>query len=143
MARRETSIVDGRTTRHAGYQVSQRIRKRIEEVLGWVKTVGGGRKLRYKGVERNELWWERTAAAYDLLRMAKITLPPPRRAHYARPRKKWLREALKANPGNGETLVTKPIIIEQGERKQKTITAGLTMGTSTPVFQHPARHKRA
>lgn len=74
VARRETSIVDGRTTRHAGYQVSQRIRKRIEEVFGWVKTVGGGRKLRYKGVERNELWWELTAAAYDLLRMAKIAL---------------------------------------------------------------------
>lgn len=77
VARRETSIVDGRTTRHAGYQVSQRIRKRVEEVFGWVKTVGGGRKLRYKGVERNQLWWELTAAAYDLLRMAKISLSIP------------------------------------------------------------------
>ncbi len=77
VARRETSIVDGRTTRHAGYQVSQRIRKRVEEVFGWVKTVGGGRKLRYKGVERNQLWWELTAAAYDLLRMAKTALPTP------------------------------------------------------------------
>lgn len=74
VARRETSIVDGRTTRHAGYQVSQRIRKRVEEVFGWAKTVGGGDKLRYKGVERNQLWWELTAAAYDLLRMAKISL---------------------------------------------------------------------
>ncbi len=74
VVRRETSIVDGRTTRHAGYQVSQRIRKRIEEIFGWVKTVGGGRKLRYKGVERNQLWWEFTAAAYNLLRMAKIAL---------------------------------------------------------------------
>jgi hypothetical protein len=77
VARRKTSIVDGRTTRHTGYQVSQRIRKRVEEVFGWVKTVGGGRKLRYKGVERNELWWELTAAAYDLLRMAKIALNSP------------------------------------------------------------------
>lgn len=74
VARRKTSIVDGRTTRHAGYQVSQRIRKRVEEIFGWAKTVGGGRKLRYKGVERNQLWWEFTAAAYNLLRMAKITL---------------------------------------------------------------------
>ena len=74
VAHRETSIVDGRTTRHAGYQVSQRIRKRIEEVFGWVKTIGGGRKLRYKGTRRNQLWWELTAAAYDLLRMAKIAL---------------------------------------------------------------------
>lgn len=74
VARRETSIVDGRTTRHPGYQVSQRIRKRVEEIFGWTKTVGGGRKLRYRGVERNRLWWEFTAAAYNLLRMAKIAL---------------------------------------------------------------------
>jgi transposase len=74
VARRETSIVDGRTTRHSGYQISQRIRKRVEEIFGWDKTVAGGRKLRYKGVERNGLWWELTAAAYDLLRIAKIAL---------------------------------------------------------------------
>ncbi|MEJ2740019.1 MAG: IS5 family transposase [Dehalococcoidia bacterium] len=74
VARRKTSIVDGRTTRHAGYQVSQRIRKRVEEIFGWIKTVGGGRKLRYKGVERNQLWWEFTAAAYNLIRMARIAL---------------------------------------------------------------------
>jgi transposase len=74
VARRETSIVDGRTTRHPGYHLSQRIRKRVEEIFGWDKTVAGGRKLRYKGVERNRLWWEITAAAYDLLRMAKIAL---------------------------------------------------------------------
>jgi len=77
VARRETSIVDGRTTRHFGYQLSQRIRKRVEEIFGWDKTVAGGRKLRYKGVERNGLWWEFTAAAYDLLRMAKIALTQP------------------------------------------------------------------
>ena len=72
VARRKTSKLDGRTTRHAGYQTSQRIRKRVEEIFGWVKTVGGGRKLRYRGVERNRLWWELTAAAYNLLRMAKL-----------------------------------------------------------------------
>jgi transposase len=77
VARRETSIVDGRTTRHPGYWVSQRIRKRVEEIFGWDKTVAGGRKLRYRGVERNSLWWEITAAAYDLLRMARIALPQP------------------------------------------------------------------
>jgi transposase len=74
VARRKTSILDGRTTRHPGYHISQRIRKRVEEVFGWDKTIAGGRKLRYKGVERNRLWWEITAAAYDLLRMAKIAL---------------------------------------------------------------------
>ena len=77
LARRRTSKVDGRTTRHAGYQVSQRIRKRVEEIFGWVKTVGGGRKLRYTGIARNRLWWELTAVAYNLLRMAKIALNTP------------------------------------------------------------------
>jgi hypothetical protein len=72
VARRKSSKLDGRTTRHTGYQTSQRIRKRVEEIFGWVKTVGGGRKLRYRGMERNRLWWELTAAAYNLLRMAKL-----------------------------------------------------------------------
>ncbi len=72
VARRKMSKVDGRTSHHAGYQTSQRIRKRVEEIFGLVKTVGGGRKLRYRGVERNQLWWELSAAAYNLLRMAKL-----------------------------------------------------------------------
>lgn len=74
VARRQWSKVDVRTTRHAGYLSSQRIRKRVEEIFGWVKTVAGGRKLRYRGVERNRLWWELTAVAYNLLRMAKLAL---------------------------------------------------------------------
>ena len=45
------SAIDGRTTRHEGYQVSQRKRKRIEEVFGWVKTVGTLRKTRHRGLE--------------------------------------------------------------------------------------------
>jgi hypothetical protein len=77
VACRQTSKVDRRTTRHTGYQVSQRIRKRVEEIFWWVKTVGGGRKLRYKGVARNRLWWELTAVAYNLLRMAKLVLNTP------------------------------------------------------------------
>lgn len=77
VARRQTSKVDGRTTRHAGYQVSQRIRKRVEEIFGWVKTVAGGRKLRYTGVEHNRLWWELTAVAYNLVRIAKLALAAP------------------------------------------------------------------
>lgn len=68
------SAIDGRTTRHAGYAVSQRRRKRVEEVFGWVKTVGGGRKLRYAGSARNRLWLEFAAAAYNLVRMAKLEL---------------------------------------------------------------------
>jgi transposase len=66
------SAIDGRTTRHPGYAVSQRVRKRVEEIFGWVKTVGGGRKVRYIGVARNQLWAELTAAAYNLVRMVKL-----------------------------------------------------------------------
>jgi transposase len=66
------SAIDGRTTSHGGYRVSQRVRKRVEEVFGWVKTTGGGRKLRYIGVERNRLWAGMTATAYNLVRMVKI-----------------------------------------------------------------------
>ena len=77
VARRQTSKVDGRTIHHAGYHVSQRIRKRVEEIFGWVKTVGGGHKLRYTGIAHNRLWWELTAVAYNLLRMAKIALNTP------------------------------------------------------------------
>jgi transposase len=74
VACRKWTKLDKRTTRHVGYQISQRIRKRVEEIFGWVKTVGGGRKLRYKGVERNQLWAEFTTAAYNLVRMAKLVI---------------------------------------------------------------------
>ena len=72
VACRQSTILDRRTTRHAGYQLSQKIRKRVEEIFGWLKTVAGGRKLRYKGVQRNEFWMELTVAAYDLVRMARL-----------------------------------------------------------------------
>jgi transposase len=66
------SAIDGRTTRHPGYTISQRIRKRVEEIFGWEKTVGGGRKLRYLGLARNQCWAELTTAAYNLVRMVKL-----------------------------------------------------------------------
>jgi transposase len=66
------SAIDGRTTSHGGYSLSQRVRKRVEEIFGWEKTVGGGRKLRYIGVPRNRLWAGFTATAYNLVRMVKI-----------------------------------------------------------------------
>ena len=77
VARRQHSIVDERTTRHEGYKVSLKVRKRIEEIFGWIKTVGGGRKLRYKGIEHNQLWAELAVAAYNLVRMAKLLMPIP------------------------------------------------------------------
>lgn len=73
-ARRAGSIIDGRTTRHAGYAISQRIRKRVEEIFGWGKTVGGLRKTRYKGVERTQWWAAWSLSAYNLLRMAKLLI---------------------------------------------------------------------
>lgn len=64
------SAIDERTTRHAGYALSQKVRKRVEEVFGWNTTVGGGRKLRYIGERRNEMWMLLTVSAYNLAGMA-------------------------------------------------------------------------
>jgi len=70
------SALDARTTRPDGYAVSQRIRKRVEEIFGWVKTIGGFRKTRYVGFGANHVAAMLTAAAYNLVRMAKL-LPQP------------------------------------------------------------------
>lgn len=69
---RHRSAIDGRTTRHAGHAISMRIRKRIEEPFGWIKTIGGGRKLRYKGRQRNRAWFKITAATYNLIRITAL-----------------------------------------------------------------------
>jgi len=66
------SAIDARTTRHAGHQVSQQIRKRIEEPFGWIKTVGGGRKLRYKGRRHNRAWFFIAGAVYNLIRITAL-----------------------------------------------------------------------
>jgi IS5 family transposase len=66
------SAIDGRTTRHAGYQVSQRKRKRIEEVFGWIKTVGTLRKTRHRGLETVRWVFTFTATAYNLVRMRNL-----------------------------------------------------------------------
>ena len=66
------SAIDGRTTRHAGYQVSQRKRKRIEEVFGWLKTVGMLRKTRHRGVFKVGWVFTFAAAAYNLVRMRNL-----------------------------------------------------------------------
>ncbi len=70
--RRGGSAIDGRTTRHVGYQLSQRARKRVEEIFGWMKTIGSFRRTRYKGVRRTQLAGWFVGAAYNLLRMAKL-----------------------------------------------------------------------
>jgi len=66
------SAIDGRTTRHEGYQVSQRKRKRIEEVFGWIKTVGMLRKTRHRGLETVRWVFTFTATAYNLVRMRNL-----------------------------------------------------------------------
>jgi transposase len=71
------SAIDGRVTRHEGYGQSQRKRKRIEEGFGWMKTVGGSRKLRYLGVARNQFWMTMEAITYNLIRMAKLAPASP------------------------------------------------------------------
>jgi transposase len=69
------SPIDGRTTRHPGYQVSQRKRKRIEEVFGWIKTVGMLRKTRHRGVATVRWIFTFTATAYNLVRLRNLTAP--------------------------------------------------------------------
>jgi len=66
------SAIDARTTRHPGYGVSQRIRKRIEEIFGWAKTVGGFRRTRYRGRRRTQLAAYVVGAAYNLVRLARL-----------------------------------------------------------------------
>lgn len=66
------SAIDGRTTRHPGYEISQRVRRMIEEVFGWMKTIGGFRRTRFKGRRRTEFAGTMVVAAYNLLRIAKL-----------------------------------------------------------------------
>ncbi len=70
--RRFHSDVDGRTTRHPGYAVSQRKRKQAEEFFGWSKAYGLLRKLRHRGRERVEWIFTFTVAAYGLVRMRSL-----------------------------------------------------------------------
>ena len=71
--KQKSSAIDSRTTRHEGYCVSLRVRKRVEEVFGWMKTIGCMRKLRHRGKERVDAVFTFAAAAYNLIRMRNIT----------------------------------------------------------------------
>jgi transposase len=70
--RRGGSAIDGRTTRHPGYDLSQRLRKRVEEIFGWLKTVGGLRKTRFRGTARVGWMFTWALAAYNLVRMRNL-----------------------------------------------------------------------
>lgn len=69
---RRRSAIDDRTVRHIGYRISQTIRKRVEPIFGWLKTVGGLRRSRYRGLPRTQLAAYIAAAAYNLLRIANL-----------------------------------------------------------------------
>jgi transposase len=66
------SAIDRRTTRHPGYATSQRSRKRIEEAFGWIKTVAGLKKTRFRGLARVDLAFTFAAAAYNLVRLRRL-----------------------------------------------------------------------
>jgi transposase len=66
------TAVDGRTTRHAGYEISQRCRKRIEEVFGWIKSSAGLAKVKLRGIERVDAAFTLALAAYNLIRLPKL-----------------------------------------------------------------------
>ena len=72
LARKPTSIIDERTTRHPGYAISQQKRKRIEEIFGWLKTVAGLRKTRHRGVARVGWMFTFALAVYNLVRMRNL-----------------------------------------------------------------------
>ena len=63
---------EGRTTRHSGYAVSVRVRKRIEEVFGWTKAAAGFRKTHHRGLARVSWMFTLTATAYNLVRLPKL-----------------------------------------------------------------------
>jgi hypothetical protein len=70
------SNIDGRTTRHIGYEISQVIRKRIEEANGWIKTTGGMARTLHRGVDRVAWMFQWRAAAYDLIRLPRLLAVP-------------------------------------------------------------------
>jgi len=70
------SAIDGRTTRHSGYGISQKKRKRIEESFGWLKTIALMRKVRHRGIHKVGWVFTFAAAAYNLVRMRNLLASP-------------------------------------------------------------------
>ena len=74
---KRSSAIDGRTTRHPGYAVSQRIRKRIEEIFGWIKASAGLAKTKFRGLARVRAQFTLALAACNLIRLPKLLAAPP------------------------------------------------------------------
>ena len=75
-ALKQTTIIDQRTTRHPGYALSQRKRKLVEEIFGWLKTVGGLAKTRHRGYALVDWIFCSALAVYNLIRMRNLALAP-------------------------------------------------------------------
>ena len=75
--RNRTSTNDGRTTPNPGYAQSQRRRKLVEEAFGWIKTIAGQAKTRFRGLERVGWSFQLAAAAYNLIRLPKLLEAAP------------------------------------------------------------------
>ncbi len=80
------TAIDRRTSGQRGYAISQRLRKRVEEIFGWAKTVGNFRRSRFKGERRTQLAAYFVAAAYNLTRMSRQA---PMRAARSSPEGEW------------------------------------------------------
>lgn len=76
-ADRQVAGLDGRTTGSVSYQTSQKIRKRVEECIGWMKEIGGLRRVKVRGLNRVSLHGWLVGAAYNLVRMGKLAAAPP------------------------------------------------------------------
>lgn len=72
VSKHRRSAIDARTTSQPGYAISQRVRKRVEEVFGWMKTVGNFRKTRFMGLGANQIAAYMVASAYNILRVARL-----------------------------------------------------------------------
>ena len=77
IGKRRSTKVDDRTTRQAGYNISQRCRKRIEEIFGWAKVQAGQAKTRFRGRRRVEVSFTLALAAYNLIRLPKLLAEAP------------------------------------------------------------------
>ena len=71
-SRRHNSAIDGRTTRHPGYEVSQKKRKRIEEIFGWIKNIGLMRRPHFRGKEKMNYQFSWSVAVYNLVRIRNL-----------------------------------------------------------------------
>ena len=67
-----SSAIDGRTTRHKGYEISQQKRKRVEQSFGWMKMIGLLRKVKLRGIRKVSWWFTFVGAAYNLIRLRRL-----------------------------------------------------------------------